>query len=513
VIDAGYHGYLGVTRDAQRRMAIVERHPHLSGYLAVADGGKVVRQNNADVLVLNGRFALNVARFRAVHHAQFVAWRLRPTWSCILAIGCAISQWLARRFCRPRVVWCDFAQLHRKRGEYSIAAWREAEPRFPLVVCRVRRRRPHDGSRRFIPHGLGVAGFFRRLQQRDVRYAVLRWFESLPHPAPGEDIDLLVDDAALETVRAVLDDGPGIQPVDVYSSGGLPGADYQSMPYLPPRLAEELLARTIVHDDLCRVPAPREYFLSLAYHALYHKGRASGLPLADGLPGSTKSTEHNYAAALRDLADHAGIHTPISLRDLDSLLDATGWRPPHDMLVRLSRHNRWIAALLRQERRSSHADDRLAIFLIREVALRRGGVERAEKLIDERGFKIVTVTRFDPQLAATVARTIRGGNWGRGPWPISGGPPVAAIIAYDPAPITPNRRQRRRFPFVANARLLCKEELREQFNAGLPAEQHCNVIHSSDNGREAADYLRVIMPDRVDEILASLRGLPRARAA
>ncbi len=79
----------------------------------------------------------------------------------------------------------------------------------------------------------------------------------------------------------MLDDGPGIQPVDVYSATGLPGADFRAMPYFPPYLADELLDRAVIHRGLCRVPAPREHFLSLAYHALYHKGGDSGIPSAN----------------------------------------------------------------------------------------------------------------------------------------------------------------------------------------------------------------------------------------
>ena len=105
-----------------------------------------------------------------------------------------------------------------------------------------------------------------------------------------------------------------------------------------------------------------------------------------------------------------------------------------------------------------------------------------------------------------IARSVRGGNWGRGPWPISGGPPVAAIVVYDPAPLAVTRKQRRRFPLLANGRLLCKEQIRDAFNEGVPADRHCNVVHSSDNGREALDYLRIVAPDSVDDVLAGLES-------
>jgi hypothetical protein len=140
-------------------------------------------------------------------------------------------------------------------------------------------------------------------------------------------------------------------------------------------------------------------------------------------------------------------------------------------------------------------------------------VARASQLVQKFGFQILRTHEFDPRAVPTLARSLRGGNWGRGPWPISGGPPVAVIVAFDPAPITPTRQQKKRFPFITNARQLCKEPLRDAFNEGFAKDQHCNVIHSSDNGREALDYLRIVMPDEIDAILGGIQPVSLARAA
>jgi hypothetical protein len=238
-------------------------------------------------------------------------------------------------------------------------------------------RRPYSGVRRFIPHQLGVCGLFYGLQTAGVRHAVLRWFESLPQISPGEDLDLLIDDASLEQVRAMLEDGPSIQPVDVYSVTGLPGADYRAMPYFPPYLAEELLDRAVIHRGLCRVPAPREHFLSLAYHALYHKGWDSSIPSASDKRPRRASADHDYVDVLQQLVAGLGIETPVTLEGLDACLDSYGWRPPHDMLIRLSRRNRWVRSLWRHPDKMANTDDRVAVFLLREEGMRRGGVERA----------------------------------------------------------------------------------------------------------------------------------------
>jgi hypothetical protein len=478
LIAAGYSRYLAVVPDKSRSDTLTRNFPAIAGCISVCRSSRVVRQNNADVLILTGPSALQAARFRTVRHAGYIALQpLAIPW-CWLGIWLGLIQWLLGRLAWPQLAHCG-------------NTW---DP-IPLIVFPVRRRRPHAGARGFIPHRLGVEGFLRRLQAGRVRHAVLRWFEGLPQVRPGEDLDLLVDDVDLEAARSLLDEGPGIQPIDLYSVTGLPGADFRSMPYYPPYLADELLGRAITHRGLCRVPAPREHFLSLAYHALYHKGGASGLRGRGKKGRSRKRADHDYPVILRQLAQRLGIDVPISLEDLDAYLESQGWRPPHDMLVRLSRRNRWIRSLLSHPTQDRAAEDRLAVFLIREEALRRGGVERAARLIEEQGFRVIATRAFDQRTATTIACSVRGGNWGRGPWPISGGPPVAAIIVYDPAPLAVTRAQRRRFPFLANGRLLCKEQIRDAFNDGVPEEQHCNVVHSSDNGREALDYLRIVAPD------------------
>ncbi|HEY3393201.1 MAG TPA: hypothetical protein VGK58_10860 [Lacipirellulaceae bacterium] len=491
---AGFAKHLIVVRDESRRRAIVRTFPSLGSSIALRVSPRVVRQNNADVLILHRWSALRVCRWRNVRHARYVVlpWTGSPL--CWFAVLIWFWQWALGRLAWPRFV-CVKRIVQDRQGRRVLG------PR--LVVCRVRRPRPQQGARRYIPHALGIEGFLRRVETGGVRHAVLRWFEQLPQLPGGEDIDLLVDDAGLESVHAMLDAGPGIQPIDVYSVTGLPGADYRAMPYYPPYLAERLLDRAARHRHMCHVPAPREHFLSLAYHALYHKGVEAGIPSRLGTPINSRS-DHNYSVVLGRLAHELGIDVPVTLEDLDGYLDSQGWRPPHDMLVRLARHNRWVRSLLRQPEKLPAADDRLAVFLVREEALRRGGIERAAKLIESYGFDVVASRRIDASASTRVARSIRGGNWGRGPWPISGGPPIAAIVAFDRAPIPLTRRQRRRFPFVANARLLCKEQLRDAFNHGVAADQHCNVVHSSDNGREAMDYLRIIMPDAIDCVLAAI---------
>jgi hypothetical protein len=204
-------------------------------------------------------------------------------------------------------------------------------------------RKPPLRTRRFIRSDLSVEDFFQELRDRGVRYAVLRWFEQLPHVDPGEDIDMLFEDADLARVEDLFDRSEGV-PCDVYSAGGSPGSTYRGMPYFPPAAARSLLARTTELGGLYRVPCPEDHFLSLAYHAVYQKGLRSGLPTS--LPGMTPATdpEHVYARVLADLAQAIGVSVGIDMESLDACLGEHGWHPAPAMLEELAARNAWLAA-------------------------------------------------------------------------------------------------------------------------------------------------------------------------
>jgi hypothetical protein len=488
---AGFERQLSIVDSDDHAQAIAARHPRVERFLGVSRQHDRVRQNNADVLILHGSSALKMLRHRDIRHARYVAVPLSSPRYLIVAMACGLAQFLVGRLTWPAKCTAGGGQA-----------------RSSLLVYRVRQPQPHCGIRRFIPHSLGIGGFFAELQTAGLRHVVLRWFESLPDVPAGEDLDLLVDDAQLVAVRDLLDRGPGMQAVDLYSVNGAPGAEYRRIAYYPPYLAEGILARAVQHPSGCQAPSAYDHFHSLGYHALYHKGYASGLPSRTGSSraGATARRvrpDHDYTTILEQLARRLGIDVAITLDDLHDYLDSAGWQPPRDTLLKLSRHNPWLRLLLGRMA-NSPTDAQLGVFLLRQAGLARGGVPRATRLIEQHGFQIIQTFMLTAEQAERARRNIRGGNWTAGPWKSSGGPPVAAIVAYDAHPIRPTGRERRQFPLIANARFLAKDQIRDAFNEGLPDTEKCNVVHSSDTDHEAIDYLRIILPDQVDVVLAQI---------
>ncbi len=100
--------------------------------------------------------------------------------------------------------------------------------------------RRKDRVRRYLRPGLDLDGFFDELERLGIRYAVLRWFDSLPAVEPGEDVDVLVADEDLPRLKPFLRSylvPPPTQKFDVYSvsgeqaafqiTGELPEGDYR----------------------------------------------------------------------------------------------------------------------------------------------------------------------------------------------------------------------------------------------------------------------------------------------
>jgi hypothetical protein len=127
---------------------------------------------------------------------------------------------------------------------------------------------------------------------------------------------------------------------------GLAGTEYSDVPHLPPNKASELLDRAISFRDLYKVPTREDYFLSLAFHSVYHKGFKTGLP-SQYVPSSpTPQPKNDYRGTLAQLADELGLDVGLSLEALEEYLVSQGWGATPEMLTALTRRNAWIAARL-----------------------------------------------------------------------------------------------------------------------------------------------------------------------
>ena len=216
---------------------------------------------------------------------------------------------------------------------------------FAQILRKTLGREQPRKLKRHLLADLSVEQFFAELRRRRVRYAVLRWFDELPHVRTGGDIDILVDDAGVDRMDDlfVLAERGAVR-CDLFSVSGLPGTSYMGMSYFPPDRARELLDRSIEHRGMCRVPAAEDHFLSLAYHAVYQKGLKSGLPTRYPHLRPEDTPEHDYAGILAGLAARTGSNPPIDMEGLCDHLTRLGWGPDAAAIEKLARHNLWVSA-------------------------------------------------------------------------------------------------------------------------------------------------------------------------
>ena len=453
-----------------------------------------LKQNNAEVLILSDSAQLQQLWFFGQYkHAQYVFYT--PT-NFIALISGLLGLLKNSLFRRIKVVGFSYLEDDEGRKQPS------------LIIKILKRVTPN--ARRYISPVLGVENWFKILSQKQVRYTILRWFEDLPAIMPGEDIDLLVADEDLATIETLIQQQPGIIPCDLYTVSGLPGTAYKNMAYYPPPLAKTILDKSLTYKQHFRVPEPEIHFYSLAYHAIYHKGKNSGIPLTsnrqteEGNSEFNLAPEHEYRQILSHLAQSLGIEVEISIESLDNFLDSINWRPAQDTLARLDSSEIWLNNQLSSDSTLATEEitqlDGLAVFFVRQKALELKLEAQIIQLLVQEGFSLIETKILTPAEVQRVKSHVRGGNWGKGPWAESGGEPAMVLVAVDLMPLTPTREDLVKQPHLSNGRIMVKQQIRDLVNQSLPLEQQCNTIHSSDNEREAWNYLQIASPEKCGAI-------------
>ncbi|MCE8035043.1 hypothetical protein [Halomonas sp. MCCC 1A11057] len=370
-------------------------------------------------------------------------------------------------------------------------------------------RSKRRGQRQY--HVAGLAGFealAAALAERDIDHLFLHWPGAEVAWPGGEEIVLLVADEGVPQATALM--RPAARPGDLrctlYSVGGLPGSDRNRVAYLPVRRARELLA------SMRGRPAPRrandaQRLLAVSAEAVYHLGLASSLPTAatagEGDSASPLASAHGRAiVALDERCGLWSLPHRFGLEELEARLTQAGWAPLTDTLFKLSGVNPWLKTRLQGHGRD--AVPGLAVYLIRERGLPH--LDALRGILARHGFDVLYEMPIDGAHRDEVADQIRGGNWGRGPFPCSGGLPSYLLVTHDVYPDRSPSKASGASEMVDNARVFAvKEQMRRQVNRGRPAAQHCNPVHSSDNAMQAMEYLAVVAPEKVAEMVASAR--------
>ena len=155
-------------------------------------------------------------------------------------------------------------------------------------------------------------------------------------------------------------------------------------------------------------------------------------------------------------------------------------------------------------------DPGLAVFLLPRQGLRRGGVARLVSMLELHGFEIVRTKHLTVRESKRAARLIGRETRGRRLGKRRGGPPVAAVVAYDVEPIRLTAYRKLRFPQVTNARVLLRRTMCRAMRRDYPEWGRRRVIDSSDNGRQALEYIGILMPESAAEIKSRIEEIRQA---
>jgi hypothetical protein len=241
----------------------------------------------------------------------------------------------------------------------------------------------------------------------------------------------------------------------------------------------------------------------MAYHAVYHKGYESGIPSATGKSLEVAGLDHDYPAALQECAKKSGSNIPeMTLEGLDGFLQAHNWNPARDALEKLSARNLWIKDRFFTDLATLEAHWKgFSVFIVREQGLEH--LDLVRTMLFDAGFDILFDAAIEGDGRANASRNLRGGNWNRGPWPMSGGMPAWLFAVNDCFPVVPGKELAEKHQGLVNARLLdTKIRIRDAVNKLKPHGKQSNVIHSADNPHQGLEYFNVVCPD--EEVLSGI---------
>jgi hypothetical protein len=167
-----------------------------------------------------------------------------------------------------------------------------------------------------------------------------------------------------------------------------------------------------------------------------------------------------------------------------------GWAPGLDSLRKRAEKREFLKLLLPKGLDLEGGE--VIVFVVRENTLNDRKI--LEGFFSRRYFlfQIVEKIVLTDEESKRASLLIRGGEWGKGPFPKSGGPPKELWVAFDYHPSI--RADVGAHPFARNQNARVKEALREEINRNTVWWQRYNPMHSSDDELEAWDYLDAVLP-------------------
>lgn len=339
---------------------------------------------------------------------------------------------------------------------------------------------PSDNRRQYGPAGLSPLEVLRRLDGVD--YVALRWSEQIEANRHEGDIDLLVSQQGLTKLKERFGREVCTYPLDVYTDDGQGGHGYKSVPYVTAGLAKGLLESATLTAGGIRVAAPYWRFLAFCYHLTFQNKSEHVTPGTIEIRVDTFHKPHYYPE-LQRLASLADRPVPRTYDDIERLLNEADVMPSLDLIGFYSNKNAFLKQRYFDQQPMKAG---LVTFFLRDFGDGLAKVDDLRTALASH-FEILVEGPISAENRTRVLNSVRGGNWSDKKAPGGTAYPVYWFVCWDPSPLAPSARTRRKHPRVDNEHIRLKDLLRRQLVD--KANVRLRVVHSSDNALEATDHI------------------------
>lgn len=353
-------------------------------------------------------------------------------------------------------------------------------------------KRSANNRKVYAPNHLGGIEILQSLKSID--HILLRAFSRVEKGKSYKDLDILIHANSAPQLRHLFSRTVGTKAIDVYSVDGSGGFDYQSVPYILPRLAEAALASAYERPSGIMAPSPEYAYLTFLFHLLFHgKSRKIAHDASKIKPGMFSD---KHWQDLLDLCREASLSVPQTLEDMEEALRDRNYFPGRDLLAFYAKNNEFVRKRYLEKDRLPAG---LSTFFVRsfpEIPNQTSAVR--EVLCKE--MSIVAEGDLTEDQQRTVMERVRGGNWYDRTLNANA-PPVHWFVCHDPTPSPPKGKIRSRYPDLdneKNARLKLELRRRLKDRRGLPVR----YIHASDNSDEAMEHVLALELENSSEILS-----------
>ncbi len=434
-----------------------------------------IKSQNVDICFLDGE-AVRVLLARFPKNPRYIFIRLYPSLDWLISF--------------PGLFWRLKKRKIKIKGVLKLKAGREKYKWLVLsqAICAVEEKRSGLSSE------VGIQGLFDFLRKEKIKYVVLRHFEKLPNlHRKGGDVDIMTDNEDEDKVRSFLKKNPGDIPISIKTPRSM---QRSKVTYYPPPLARKILESAVDGPAGSRVPAPKEYFLSFAYHALYHKGFASGVPSRLFPDDVEKASENDYTKKLKKAAKDIRLEVDITMEDLDNYLQKEGWRPKIDTLEKIAKGNGWVWKYFFARKESEEIG--LGFFVLKRKVLKENLINPILEIIESDRFTIVYKKVIPEDKVSYVAGHLRGGDW-RAPAGEKEDDflPAMVVVVLDFNIMQLSRNKKNKNNLQPRIRSL-KTKLRKEYG---------NIVHSTDNTLQSWEYIKICFPEESPEIRQKIKSI------